>query len=419
MTKTEWSWVFYDWANSAFTLIVVTAVMPVFFKTWVASGLPGIRSTELWGYANSTSSLILAFLAPFLGALADYRRNKKRFLIFFMSLGVLFTLSLMSLQKGDVALGLVFFVTANIGWAGANLFYDSLLIDVARRERMDWVSAAGFAWGYFGSVIPFIVGMQLISHPKWLGFDNALWPTRIVFAMTALWWLVFSIPLIRNVRQTTGVEPKKNPLGDAWRSLFATLAEIRKNPPVFWFLAAYFFYIDGIDTVISMATSYGTDLGLKTPQLLLIVLVIQIVAFPCAMIYGFLAKRVGPRAMLFTGIAVYLVIVSLASVLFRIHDPGLRLALYWVLAMLVATSQGGMQALSRSVFGGLIPAERSAGYFGFYNIFGRFAAIVGPTLMALTARFTGDTGLGVLSLAILFVFGGIFLAKVRIERPAR
>ncbi|MBL8994444.1 MAG: MFS transporter, partial [Spirochaetia bacterium] len=201
--------------------------------------------------------------------------------------------------------------------------------------------------------------------------------------------------------------------------LWTTFAEIRKNRPVFWFLAAYFFYIDGVDTVISMATSYGTDLGLKTPQLLLIVLVIQIVAFPCAVIYGYLAKRVGPRAMLFTGIAVYLTIVSLASILFRIHDPGLRLALYWLLAMLVATSQGGIQALSRSVFGKLIPADRSAGYFGFYNIFGRFAAIVGPTLMALTARFTGDTGLGVLSLAILFVIGGIFLSKVRLEHPAR
>jgi len=414
MTREERDWVLYDVANSAFVLVMVTAIMPIYFKDVMAASLPAHVSTANWGFANATASLILALLAPVLGAMADYPGRKKRFFIGFLLVGVLFNLALPLVPAGQWLPCLLLFVLARVGWAGANIFYDAFLVDVTSHERMDVISARGYAYGYIGSVIPFVAVIALILAA---GSGSTLPATesRLGFAVVALWWLFFSLPAMRSLRQVHALPASATPIRDSFARIGHTCNEIRRYPQVFLFLLAYFFYIDGVDTVISMATAYGRDLGFSVPLLIAVLLFIQIVAFPFALLSGRLATRFSTKTMLLAGILIYCLVTVWAFLLPSITDPHWKNAAFWAISFLVASAMGGIQALSRSFFGRLIPPEKSAEFFGFYNVFGKFAAITGPLLMGMVSRLSGESRWGVLSLLLLFVLGTCFLAKVRIE----
>lgn len=417
LTKQERSWILYDVGNSAFVLVMVTAIMPIFYKDVAAAHLPGAVSTAHWGFANSAASLILALLSPILGALADYRSRKKIFFASFLIIGIAFNLALPFVQSGQWLLCLVLFVIARIGWAGANVFYDSFIIDVTTRERMDIISAKGYGYGYIGSVIPFAVIIGLIMGS---GMDDGLpvAATKTGFVIVALWWLLLSLPAMKNLEQRHYLPPTASPFADSFRRLWKTFREIRKYRQAFLFLTAYFFYIDGVGTIISMSTAYGRDMGFGIAMLIIVLLFIQIVAFPFALVFGRLAARFTAKTMLLAGIALYCSITFLAFFLPSIENMTVKAALFWLIAFLVASAMGGIQALSRSYFGKLIPPHKSAEFFGFYNVFGKFAAITGPFLMGVVGRITGETRWGVLSILLLFVIGGVILSQVS-EEPAQ
>lgn len=410
-TKEEKSWVLYDAANSVFVLVMVTAIMPIFFKEVVSAGVPSAISTSNWAFGNSIASFTLALMAPILGTMADYRGYKKPFFLFFLAVGLLFTVMLIIPVPGQWQLCLGFFIFARIGWAGANLFYDSFLVDVTTRDRMDRISARGFGLGYIGSVIPFTIIIALLLSA---GIENGLPPTmtKVGFVIVALWWLCLSIPAARNLTQNYYIEPSHRPCVESFKRLAATFADIRKHRKVFIFLAAYFFYIDGVGTIISMATAYGHDLGFGAGLLITVILFIQIVAFPFTLLFGRLSVRFGARSMIMFGIGIYVLITLLSFLLPFIGSYPVRHGLFWFIALLIASSMGGIQALSRSYFSKLIPPENSAEFFGFYNVCGKFAAIAGPLILGVVGRMTGDTRWGVLAIVFLFIIGALLLKRV-------
>lgn len=414
MSREEKSWILYDVANSAFVLIMVTAIMPIYFKDVAAQGLPNAVSTAHWGFANSAAALVLALIAPMLGTLADYQDRKKRFFLLFLSVGIIFTLALSFITAGQWRLCLVLFVCARIGWAGANIFYDAFLVDITTRRRMDMISAQGYALGYIGSVIPFIIVIALILSA---GMDDGL-PIKEVqlgFVIVALWWILFSIPAIKNLKQVHFLPVPKSPIISSFQRLAETFRNIRQHRQPFLFLIAYFFYIDGVGTIISMSTAYGRDLGFNITLLIVVLLFIQIVAFPCTLLYGRLSEKFATKSLLMTGIMIYCLVTLIAFTLPWINDLRVKTALFWFIAFLVASSMGGLQGLSRSCFGKLIPVEKSAEFFGFYNVFGKFAAITGPFLMGIITRLTGESRWGILSILVLFLAGAYVLRKVELE----
>ncbi len=411
MTREETSWVLYDVGNSAFVLVMVTALMPIFFKELAAGSMSAAESTANWGFANSSASFILALLSPLLGAMADYERGKKHFFLFFLFVGLAFTTLLSFVGEKQWLICLVLFVVARVGWAGANVFYDAFLVDVTTSKRMDTLSAKGFAYGYIGSVIPFVIILWLIFSAGM----HVLLPftaTKRSFSIVALWWFLFSLPAMINIRQRYFISGSGSNVRQSCLRLIRTIQNIRKHRQVFLFLAAYFFYIDGVGTIISMSTVYGRDIGFGATQLIVVLLFIQIVAFPFALLFGRLAQLFTAKRMLFIGIFIYCLATLLAFFLPSIAEPSLKLLVFWLIAFLVASAMGGIQALSRSFFGGLIPLDRSAEFFGFYNVFGKFAAIAGPLMMGLVTGITGESRWGMLSILLLFIIGGLLLTRV-------
>ncbi|MGV3464228.1 MAG: MFS transporter [Heyndrickxia sp.] len=410
-TKEENSWIFYDWANSAYSIIISTAVFPLFYKAAATkSGISAADSTAYLGYTVAIATFILAMLGPILGTIADYQGFKKRFFTFFFTLGVSFTALLAFIPSDQWLLLLIAYTVAAIGASGANVFYDAFIVDVTTEERMNKVSARGFGFGYIGSTIPFIISIAIIilSQKEVLPISTTI-ASKIAFLITAIWWASFSIPMFRNVFQRYYIEREPNPVINSFKRLGKTLKEIRKFRSLFLFLLAYFFYIDGVGTVITMSTAYGTDLGISSTSLLIILFITQVVAAPFAILYGKLAEKFSGKAMLFVGIIVYMIVCTYAYFLKTTLD-------FWILAMLVASSQGGIQALSRAYFAKLVPKKNANEFFGFYNIFGNFASIMGPLLVGITAQITGKSNSGVFSLIILFIIGAIILMKVPNEK---
>ncbi len=406
-TKQENSWIFYDWANSAYSIIISTAVFPLFYKASASkAGISASDSTAYLGYTIAISTFILAMLGPILGTIADYKGYKKKLFTFFFTLGVSFTALLTFIPNDNWLLLLICYTITAIGFAGSNVFYDAFLVDVTSEERMNKVSARGFSLGYIGSTIPFIISIALIvlAQKEIIPISTTL-ASQIAFLITAVWWGIFTIPLLRNVRQNYYIEPEQSPVLNSFKRLGKTFKNIRQYRALFIFLLAYFFYIDGVGTIITMSTAYGTDLGISSTNLLIILFVTQVVAAPFAIIYGKLADKFSGKIMLYIGIIIYMIVCIYAYFLNSTLD-------FWILAMLVATSQGGIQALSRSYYAKLVPKEKSNEFFGFYNIFGKFASIMGPLIVGLTAQLTGHSNMGVFSLVILFVIGIFFLNRV-------
>lgn len=411
MNKEQKSWILYDVGNSAYILIVTTALMPVFYKNYAAAGIPDSQSTAQWGFANGAASLVLALAAPVLGALSDYNGNKLKFIKFFILTGTLSTLLLTMTCQGAWLTALIIYAVSMIGYSAANIFYDSLLPDVARPEEMNRISALGYAWGYIGSVVPFLFVMGLLFAGEKAGFKTLA--VRAAFVVTAVWWIIFSLPMLKNVEQKYFLRKPKRYIRHSLMRLLAVFRRIRRNRNALIFMAAYFFYIDGVDTIIRMAVPYGKDAGLGTKELLLAVLFIQILAFPFAIAYGKMSEYFGAKKLIFAAIMVYLVTVAAGFFLPQISDPRIKSGMFWFLAFLIATSQGGIQSLSRSLFGSIVPKEKSGEFFGFYNIFGKFAAIAGPFLMSFAIWMTGESKYGILSLSVLFLAGAGLLYFVR------
>ena len=407
-TKAEKSWIMYDWANSIYATNIMAAIFPIYFAMQADE-----TGNKLYGFAVSAAALVVAVLAPILGAIGDFSGMKKKLFAGFLVLGLVFTAVMAAFE--DWRLMLVGFILSRIGFSGSCLFYDSFLTDVTTPERMDRVSSWGYAMGYIGgSTIPFIISIAIM-----LLMNQSVLSYKIAIMIVVVWWAVFSIPFLKNVKQQYSVEDAPQALAkEAFRNAWKTFKDILKDKKILFFIIAYFFYIDGVDTIISMATNYGETLGLGAIGMILALLVTQIGAVPFSILFGNLAKKVGAMRMIAIAVCVYFVITILGFFMgFNIEqaelsggdiDAALKLSstLFWILATLVGTVQGGIQALSRSYFGQLIPPERSNEYYGFLDIFGKFSCVIGPALYAATYAATGRASLGILSIIVLF-FGGM------------
>ena len=405
-TKLERNWVMYDAGNSALVLLQ-TSVVPIYFNA-LAEGASKADLVVAWGNAQTVASLVVALLMPILGALADYAGNKIKFFLGFFLTGLVLCFA-QAIPMSALAF-LVIYVVCTVGLNSSMTFYDAMLPDITSDKRMDAVSSSGYAWGYVGSTIPFIVCLVLIMGGSAIGIPTLV-ATRFSFVITGVWWLAFTLPLIRTYKQKYGRERGAedtlgNIIGSVFHEVSQTMGEIARNKVVLLYMVAFFFYIDGVHTVISMATSYGSALGIDSTQLVLALLVTQFVAFPSAIIYGKLAGKVGTLKMILIAVAAYMGIVLFAAFFLKNAFE------FWCLAIMVGLFQGGIQALSRSYFGRIIPKEKSNEYYGFFDIFGRYASVMGTLLVSAVTSLTGDPSLGVLSIGILLVVGFVLLVRL-------
>lgn len=410
--RATWSWAFIDWANSAFAIVVMTAFFPALFKDYWCN-VPDMtpeRSTSYLGYANTISSAIIALLAPILGSIADQGNGKKKFLLTFTLLGCVATALLPIVAQGHYVAAATLYAIAALGFSGNNMFSDALITDVASPEKYHRVSALGYALGYIGSGGLFAVLVFVVSSPATFGLSGAVQAVHLSFWITAAWWVVFTIPALLWVRETPGVPAagggsEASVITRGFRQFAATFREIRGDRRLLYFLGGYILYIDGVNTVIKMAVDFGRSINLDTPGMMKALLVTQFVAFPAALVFGRIGEKLGAKRGIMIGIVAYAGVCVFATRMSTIKE-------FFIMAVVIGLVQGGVQALSRSFFAQLIPAEKGGEYFGFYNMVGKFAAIIGPTLMGVTALVT-TTRLSILSLLLLFGGGLWLLSKVR------
>ena len=403
----EKRWILYDVGNSAFVLLVAT-IIPIYFNYLAGkAGLSDVDYLAYWGYAASICTVIVAILGPVLGTIADTKGYKKPIFMISILIGTI-ACSLLGLMVQWMAF-LIVFLIAKVGFSASLIFYDSMLSDITDEERMDYVSSQGYAWGYIGSCVPFVLCLVIVlgSDPLGISMETAM---GIAFVLVAVWWLLMSLPLLKNYEQKYYVEKKPHAIAQSFKRLGETFKNMKEEKQVFMFLLAFFFYIDGVYTIIDMATAYGSALGLDSTGLLLALLVTQIVAFPCAIIFGNLSYRIRTEKLITVCIFAYLGIAIFAVFLkTQLH--------FWILAILVGMFQGGIQALSRSYFTKIIPEEHSGEYFGLMDICGKGASFVGTTIVSIVSQLTGNISMGVGMIAILFCIGiVIFLKAVSMSR---
>ncbi len=401
------SWSLYDWANSAFATTVMAGFFPIFFSSYWSNAHSAQESTFYLGLANSLEAIFVAILAPILGSIADRGSFKKRFLIFFTFLGCVMTGGLWFVQAGMWELAVMFYILATVGFSGSLIFYDALLPSVASPKKVDFVSSLGYGLGYIGGGLLFLVNVLMYLNPSWFGFADEVAAVRAAFVSVAIWWAVFSVPLVLFVKEPGAVRNKRlsHAVRDGLRQFTVTFKAVRDLKVVGLFLLAYWFYIDGVDTIIRMAVDYGTAIGFPASSLIVALLITQFVAFPSALAYNAFGKRIGVKRALLVAITAYSFIAVLGYFMSETWH-------FYALACMIGLFQGGIQALSRSYYTRLIPTEFSAEFFGFFNMLGKFAAIIGPVLLGTVTLLTGSNRLGILSIIILFIAGGLLLAKV-------
>ena len=406
--RSVFAWALYDWANSAFATVVMAGFFPLFFKQYWSNASDSTVSTFQLGLGNAAASLFIVLVAPLLGAIADRGGRRKRFLFAFAAFGIVATGALSTVGEGEWAAALGLFVAATIGFMGANVFYDALLTTVAEAAEWDLVSAFGFALGYLGGGLLFAVNVAMTLSPASFGLSDAAEAVRLSFLGVALWWALFSLPLLRWVHEAPPAAPLRGLvlLRAGYAQLLDTFHHVRRLRPVFLFLLAYWLYIDGVDTVVRMAVDYGMSLGMETKHLISALLITQFVGFPAALVFGRIGRRWGPRNGIFIALGVY-VAVTVGAYFMRSSSD------FYLLAVAVGLVQGGIQALSRSFYARLIPPGQSAEFFGFYNMLGKFAALLGPLLVSGVGLASGDPRLGMLSLLLLFLGGGWLLTRVK------
>ncbi len=412
MNKRVISWALYDWANSAYATVVLAGFFPLFFKQYWSAANDATTSTFQLGVANSLASMIVVLLAPVLGAIADAGARRKLFLFSFALLGMLMTAGLFTVEKNGWWLAAMFFVFSIIGFSGANIFYDALLKSVAPANRLDTVSALGYALGYLGGGLLMAFNVLMFQKPGWFGFFDSAMAIRTGFITVAIWWAVFSLPLLFYVREPAAngksVRGRKM-ISAGLQQLLITLKHIRGYRQVLLFLVAYWLYIDGVDTIVRMAVDYGMALGFNAGHLITALLITQFVGFPAAIAFGWLGERIGTRLSIFIGLFVYILVTIMSYWMNQVSE-------FYYLAVVIGLVQGGVQSLSRSFYARLIPLGHEAEFFGFYNMLGKFAAVIGPLLMGVVALWTGSTRLSILSILVLFVSGAIILFYVRDDK---
>ena len=401
LTKLEKCWILYDVGNSAFIMLVST-IIPIYFNFLAGNaGISEVDYLAYWGYAASVATVMVAIIGPILGTLADTRNFKKPLFTISMMVGVLGCAAL-SFPKSWV-LFLAVFVIAKVGYNASLIFYDSMLVDITTEEKMDSVSSHGYAWGYIGSCIPFVISLVFVLMYDKIGISMTT-AMMLAFFLNALWWLVVTIPLLKNYHHTNYVELPAHPIKNSFKRLAVTLRDIKKHKNIFLYLLSFFFFIDGVYTIIEMATAYGSALGLDSQGLLLALLVTQLVAFPCALIFSVLSKKFDTDFLIKICIAAYTGIALFAIQL----DKQWK---FWLLAVLVGMFQGAIQALSRSYFAKIIPAEKSGEYFGIYDICGKGASFMGTTLVGLVAQITNVANAGVAIISVMFIIGYVLFCK--------
>ena len=408
LNKSAWSWALYDWANSAFATTVMAGFFPIFFKSYWASDLSDAESTFAIGSVNSLVGLLIAFSAPVLGAFADAGDSKRKFLFSFAFLGIITTGYLFFIPDSSWKLAVIFYGLGVIGFSGANVFYDSLLVTVSKEEERNRTSALGFSLGYLGGGILFLLNVIMFLYPNWFGLESQIDAVLWSFLSVALWWFIFSLPIYLNVKEPTQSSSGKSVnriITEAFSSLLNTAGSIKEYKSAVIFLLAYFLYMDGVDTIIRMATSYGSDIGLSATSMIQALLLTQFVGFPATLVFGYYADKFGYKYSLSFAIIVYIFVVLFSSQM----DTALE---FYVVACVVGLVQGGVQAISRSFFSTLIPTNKAAEFFGFYNFIGKSSVFIGPFMVSGIALVTGSPSYGILSLLILFIPGLILLWMV-------
>ena len=406
------SWCFYDWANSAFATTIMAAVLPVFYSSVAAADLSKTTASSYWGYTNTIAMLIVAFSAPVLGALADHSGMKKKFLAAFATLGILSTAALVGVGRGDWLLASSLYILGMVGFSGGNNFYDSLLPHVAGDQEIDRISSWGYAMGYLGGGILLVFNLAMILKPQFFGLPNAEWGTRCSFLTVSIWWALFMVPLLKNVSEPPVVAiagESAQPLRASLQRLSLTFHNIRRHREAFKFLMAFWLYNDGIGTIISMAVIFGAEIHIAQEHLIGSILAVQVVGVPFSILFGKIAGKIGPKNAIFVGLIIYTGIA--------IGGYFIQTALhFWILAILVGFVQGGTQALSRSLFGTLIPKSRSAEFYSFYDVSSKFAGIIGPAVFGIVGQMTGSSRLSIVSLVVFFVVGGLLLITVDVKK---
>ncbi len=408
--KDVFSWVMYDWANSAFATTIMAAVLPVYYSDVAAANLTPNLRTSYWGYTTAIAMLIVALSIPLIGAIADYIKSKKRFLQFFAYLGCIATILLVFVSTGDYLLCSVLYILGTIGFSCGNVFYDSLLVNVTDQDNMDFVSSAGYALGYLGGGLLLIINLIMILFPQKLGIPNGMWASRLAFVSVGIWWFIFSIPIFKHVKEAGDNQRQKLPsIAVGFTRLKETFQDAQRYKELFKFIIAFWLYNDGIGTIMRMATIYGRELGIDANALIGALLLTQFVAFPFSFFFGYIAKKISAKKAIYITLSIYTLIVCYAFFLKSATD-------FWILAFLVGTVQGGAQALSRSLYASMVPREKSAEFFSFLGISSKFAAIFGPLVFALVGQITGSSRYGIVSLLVFFVLGFIILSRVDVEK---